>query len=34
VLSLDWTIVVGQRRFEPAELRVAINTAASIALLD
>jgi len=35
LLSLDWTIVVGQRRFEPTEfLAFAINTAASIALLD
>jgi PAS domain S-box-containing protein len=35
LLSLDWTIVVGRRRFEPAEfLAFAINTAASIALLD
>jgi PAS domain S-box-containing protein len=35
LLSLDWTIVAGRRRFEPAEfLAFAINTAASIALLD
>jgi PAS domain S-box-containing protein len=35
LLSLDWTIVVGRRRFEPAEfLAFTINTAASIALLD
>jgi PAS domain S-box-containing protein len=35
LLSLDWTIVVGRRRLEPAEfMAFAINTAASIALLD
>jgi phosphoserine phosphatase RsbU/P len=35
LLALDWTIAVGGRRFQPAQfLAFAINTAASIALLD
>jgi len=33
-LSLDWTIVVGQRRFEPAEFLAFASHGASIALLD
>jgi sigma-B regulation protein RsbU (phosphoserine phosphatase) len=35
LLSLDWSIVVAGRRFQPAEvLAFAINTAATVALLD